>query len=149
MQRFSVALVSLFLVVAVAEGAGVGGAVRVNSSELGEERSSTEYIQRLRLFAEPLLPIGGVPGTEENRALTRAIQRFSQRALPDDFSALEDFITQHPASPWTPSLRFNLGIEFYITGWYSRAVAAWEMAWQVLKSVADPAAKPLVDRAAG
>src|SRR5208337_1222086 len=43
----------------------------------------------------------------------------------------------------------NLGMEYYRTGWYSKALAAWEKAWLLLKEAKDPAPKALGDRSAG
>ena len=110
---------------------------------------STQDIRNVRLFVEPLVPTGAVPSAEENRQLAAALGRHVQRAVVDDFSDLEQFVANHPASPWTPSLTFNLGMEHYKTGWYSKALGAWERAWALLKDATDPAPKALGDRAAG
>jgi YD repeat-containing protein len=67
----------------------------------------------------------------------------------DDLSALEQFVASHADSPWTPSLMFDLGMEYYKTGWYSKALAAWAQAWPLLQPATDPPAKALADRVAG
>jgi hypothetical protein len=113
------------------------------------EEPSEQELMRTRLFPEPLLAVGATPSTAQNRQLAMALRLHAQRAVADDFSTLEEFITQHPDSPWAPSLRFNLGLEYSHTGWFSKTVEAWENAWASLKTVTDPTLKPLADRAAG
>jgi hypothetical protein len=44
---------------------------------------------------------------------------------------------------------FDLGMEYYKTGWYSKALAAWAQAWPLLQPATEPPAKALADRAAG
>jgi RHS repeat-associated protein len=110
---------------------------------------STEEIRHVRLFVEPLVPVGAAPSAEENRQLANALHQYVQRSVVDDFSSLEQFVANHPDSPWTPSLLFNLGMECYTAGWYSKALAAYEKAWPLLKSATDPASKALADRAVG
>jgi RHS repeat-associated protein len=113
------------------------------------DNSSEADLRQVRLFAEPLVPVGRTPAAQENGQLAAVLRPHGQRAAVDDFSHLEQFITNHPDSPWAPALTFNLGMDYYNTGLYSKALAAWEKAWAVLKNATDPAAKPLGDRAAG
>ncbi len=113
------------------------------------ENPSTQEIRNVRLFAEPLVPVGLEPSAVQNSQLAKALGQHARRAALDDFSALDQFVADHPNSPWTPSLLFDLGMEYYWTGWYSKALAAWERAWPLLQPAADPAAKALADRAVG
>jgi RHS repeat-associated protein len=110
---------------------------------------SEQEIRQVRLFAEPLVPIRQAPSEEENRQLAVALRQHAGRTLADDFSALDYFVASHSDSPWTPSLTFDLGMEFYKTGHYSKALGALENAWQLLKNAPDPASKALADRAVG
>ena len=110
---------------------------------------SAQEIRDVRLFVEPLVPNGAGPSAEENRQLAEALHAHYQRAVADDFSGLEQFVADHPDSPWTPALLFNLGMDYYNTGWYSKALGAWEKAWPLLKDATDPASKALADRAVG
>jgi hypothetical protein len=43
----------------------------------------------------------------------------------------------------------DLGIGYYHAGYFSRAFAAWEQAWQAGRNATEPQAKALADRAAG
>jgi hypothetical protein len=113
------------------------------------ETPSTQDIRHVRLFVEPLVPTGSEPSAEENRQLAQALSQHAQRTINDDFSALEQFVTDHQDSPWTPSLMFDLGMEYYKTGWYSKALDTWAQAWPLLEPATDPAAKALADRAVG
>src|SRR5580704_3780780 len=53
------------------------------------------------------------PSVKENRQVADALRQHVQRAVADDFAALEAYVAVHPESPWTPSLLFNLGMEYY------------------------------------
>jgi hypothetical protein len=67
---------------------------------------------RARVFAEPLVPIGGKPTASENSALAAALLGYAKRSGPDDFSALTDFLKEHPQSPWAAALLTDVGIEY-------------------------------------
>ncbi|MGA3265516.1 MAG: RHS repeat-associated core domain-containing protein [Verrucomicrobiota bacterium] len=109
---------------------------------------TTEEIQHVRMFPELLIPTAPA-SAEDSRALGDALRTFSQRAVRDDFSPLEGFISANPDSAWTASLRLNLGLEYYHTGWYSKALDSLEEAWSELKNYRDPKLKALADRAVG
>jgi RHS repeat-associated protein len=111
------------------------------------ENPSEQEIRHVRLFAEPLVPTGSVPSAEENRQIADALRQHVQRPVADDFSALEQYVAAHLDSPWTPSLLFNLGMEYYRTGRYSKVLESWQEAWPRLQPATDPAAKALADRA--
>ena len=103
----------------------------------------------VRLCEEPLVPIGADPMPDENAALATALQGYSQRSSPDDFSSLTDFFEAYPESPWNAALLINLGIEYYRSGYYSRALEAWHRAWELAKDVTELRGKALADRAIG
>jgi RHS repeat-associated protein len=106
-------------------------------------------IGRSRAFSEPLVPVGGVPSAEENAALGAAITQWQRHTDQDDFSSLTGFLEGHPQSPWRAALLVNLGLSYYQSGWYSRAMDSWERAWELSKSVTDPAQRRIADRAIG
>ncbi len=110
---------------------------------------STQELRNVRMFVEPLVPTGSELSAEDNRQAAEALHAHYQRPVTDDFSDVEHFLANHPDSPWTPSLTFNLGMEYYQAGWYSKALAAWERAWLLLKDAKEPAPKALGDRAVG
>jgi hypothetical protein len=49
-------------------------------------------------FVEPLVPIGADPTPAENAALVTALQNYSRRIGPDDFSSLTGFLEAYPSS---------------------------------------------------
>jgi hypothetical protein len=111
--------------------------------------STVEDIFRIRAFEEPLVPIGGDPTPAENCALINAFYSYSKRSGPEDFSNLTEFLETHPESPWNAGLLTNLGLEYYKTGHYSKALEAWTQAWELAKAATDLKGKALADRAAG
>ncbi len=114
-----------------------------------KEQPTAAEIRNWRLFEEPLVPMGGTPSAEENAALVAALREYSQRATPEDFGSLTAFLEQHPGSPWAASLLTVLGLEYYRTAYYSRALDAWERAWALGRTAGELEGKSLADRAAG
>jgi RHS repeat-associated protein len=106
-------------------------------------------ISRARVFDEPLLPIDGEPRPEESKALADALADYSYRTNLDDFSSLTAFLAHFPNSAWSGSLLLHLGTEYYNYGHYSKALDAWEQAWQNLKDSGDPRGKAQADRSLG
>lgn len=110
---------------------------------------SAQEIFRIRVFEDPLVPVGGEPTADENAALAGALARYGQRAGPDDFSSLTGFLAEHPATPWRASLLTCLGMEYYSTAHYSLALDAWEQAWALAKDATEPSERAVGDRAGG
>jgi len=105
-------------------------------------------IKAVRIFDEPLVPLGA-PSQAENDALATALVAFASRTSADDFSALEDFLKSEPDGHWHASVLFNLGWEYYNTGYYSKTISAWQEAWDELQGAQDEAARQLADRCIG
>lgn len=132
----------LALLGAFAEG------VEINTNG-SKPKDSIQSIQEMRVFSEPLVPVGRSPRPDENDELTKCLRRYSQRVIWDDFSLLESFIQTYPKSPWTPCLIFQLAKECYASGWYSKSLANWEKAWELLGGYQDSQGKSLADAAGG
>ena len=93
------------------------------------------------------MPIGGEPTSEENSALAAALLGYAKRSGPDDFSSLTGFLDKHPESVWRAALLTYLGLEYYHTAYYSRALEAWQAAWVLGQKATDAKGKFLADRA--
>ena len=113
------------------------------------EQPTDAEIFNARVFDEPLIPFGGKPNPAENAALAHALSAFAARVNPDDFSSLTSFLRAFPKSRWRGSLLLHLGTEYYNCGYYSRALDAWEKAWQASKRIVSGPAKAQADRALG
>src|SRR4051794_385480 len=98
---------------------------------------TTHDILYAQLFSEPLVPILGEPSEVENAALSKALLTYSKRTSSGDFSGLKNFIDANPKSSWRASLLTNLGSEYFNTGHYSKALKAWEEAWELSKTAKD------------
>jgi RHS repeat-associated protein len=109
---------------------------------------STEDLGRARIFEEPLVPVGNQQSALENAALAKALVEYSRRAAHDDFSALTQFLKNHPDSPWAAALLTVLGLEYYNSAYYSRALEAWREAWALGQNATNLQGKFLADRAA-
>lgn len=110
---------------------------------------TADHIFRLRIFEEPLVPVGGAPTTVENLHLVAALSDFARNPRPSRYSSLEAFLRRHPASPWNVALLTNIGIALYRTGSYSSALTAWQTACRLVPRNIDYAQKPIIDRAFG
>ena len=108
---------------------------------------TTQEISLARVFEEPLVPIGGEPTADENAALASALLGYAKRSGPDDFASLTAFLEKHPKSPWRAALLTGLGIEYYNTAYYSRALEAWQQSWALGQKATDAKGKFLADRA--
>jgi YD repeat-containing protein len=105
-------------------------------------------IFRAHVFEHPLVPVG-IIAAGENKILADVLDRYVRRANPDDHSLLLDFLTQHPNSAWKPALLLNLGIILRQSGYFSRAVAAWQQAWHLTKNERNLKARALADTILG
>jgi RHS repeat-associated protein len=146
--RLAVLLVSL-AVCAAGGGGPPRSALPVDARLAFSPHPTVEELFRARIFEEPLVPIGPAPSADENLALANALQKYSERNSPDDFSSITHFLTQHPRSSWRAALLTGLGIDYYNTAHYSRALEAWEQAWPLAQSATDAKGKAVADRVAG
>jgi RHS repeat-associated protein len=101
-------------------------------------------ITHARVFSEPLIPVGPT-SPEDNKNFAQALHAFICRSSNEDYSAFTDFLDQHPESPWRASLLTQLGIVYRRTGWFSKALACWEQAWQLAKDQTDFKPKSVAD----
>lgn len=114
--------------------------------------TDAEFFQS-RLFSEPLLPVGAPTRPDENRALARALTAFrehsqdSEAAFGDTVQPVEAFLAKNPSSPWRASLLTNLGMAYRRTGYFSRALRAWEEAWNLAKADDTMSGRAVADRA--
>lgn len=123
---------------------------KVNPPKTGLEFSAlptTHEITSARVFEESLVPIGVEPSADENAALAAALLEYAKRSSPDDFSSLATFLEKHPKSPWRAALLTSLGIEYYNTAYYSRALEAWQEAWSLSERATELRGKFVADRA--
>jgi len=125
-----------------------GGGQNATAAHFSVQPTSAE-ISRARIFDEPLISMGGEPSVEENIALADALTAYANRTNLDDFSSLTGFLDHFPDSKWSGSLLLHLGIEYYNSGYYSRAMDAWEQAWVRCKNIKDGPGKVQADRAVG
>jgi tetratricopeptide (TPR) repeat protein len=99
-------------------------------------------------FEEPLIATAPV-SEAENAALLAALKAHEGRATPDDFTAIRSFLSDYPASGWRIALLTNLGFSYYSYGYFSKAIEAWDQAFQNGRSLTEPHARALADRALG
>ncbi len=103
-------------------------------------------IARAHIFDETLRPDG--PTTpQDNQDLGNALMAFLKRAHNDDTTSITIFLATHPQSAWRSSLLTQLGLFYRHTGWYSKALACWDEAWQLTKNTTDPQIRYVADQA--
>jgi len=108
--------------------------------------SPAPKVSQSSAFDEPLLPTReATPG--DSQALTQALTEFARRSVRDDFSALRGFLVDHPDSAWSLALETQLGSEYYRVARYSRAIEAWQHAWESGKADSGEVSSMLATRA--
>jgi RHS repeat-associated protein len=129
-----------------------GVAVNATNSAIATPRFSSsptaDEITYSHVFSEPLVA-AGQPSAEENAALAAALSAYATRTVRDDFSALTGFLNAYPNSAWRVSLLTQMGLLYFKTGYFSKALDAWEQAWGLGKDATDPAIKAVADEALG
>jgi RHS repeat-associated protein len=90
------------------------------------------------LGAVDLTPVGGDATTDETASLTAAIQQYRDGSNREDFSPLQNFLTQYPQSAYTVGLLVNLGLLQYHYGYYSEALASYQQAWSLAQNITLP-----------
>ena len=106
-------------------------------------------IFRNHVLEMPLVPVGGKTSPSENVALSKALTEFEKITDQDDDSPIRAFLTAFPKSAWRPALLTNLGLRYRHTGWFLKALAAWDEAWRLGKEEKSPVGKAAMDRTVG
>jgi RHS repeat-associated protein len=105
------------------------------------------------ILPQPLAPMSGKADAQENRTLVRQLLRYqdAQRAgaLRDAVGPLTDFLRSYPGSRWRAALYLNLGIIYRQTGHLSKAMAAWQRAWDLSKGASETNAHAIADYSVG
>jgi hypothetical protein len=104
-------------------------------------------LTRVHVFEEPLIPIGRATTAAENTALALAITTYISAGGGEDLSPFERFLAANPETPWRAALLTGLGIVYRRTGYFSRALMAWESAWTAARGATDPLGSAIADRA--
>jgi RHS repeat-associated protein len=99
-------------------------------------------------FEEPLIATAPTTAAED-AALLQAIRTYEGQSAKDNFQPFDAFLATNPDSGWRVALLTNLGLSYYRYGFFSRAITAWEHAWQEGRAVTEEHGKALVDRAVG
>lgn len=103
----------------------------------------------IHVFSEPLLPISGKTSPAENKAFAAAIIAFGKASNPESTGPLTGFLDKFPQSAWRASLMANLGAIYRSTGYWSKALSAWEESWKLLAKETEPNAKAVGDYVLG
>ena len=103
-------------------------------------------IFRARVFDEPLVPIGATTPSE-NQQLAEALAAYLKGNDNEDVTPIAAFLSAKPSSAWRAALLTGLGILYRSTGYYSRALDAWEEAWAASRHATEPKASATADRA--
>ncbi|HSO74975.1 MAG TPA: type IV secretion protein Rhs, partial [Blastocatellia bacterium] len=118
-----------------------------------------DEIRRARVFEEPFVRSTLLHGREqdepealrelENTTLARAIIRYLEQNDPEEVSPFTAFLDQYPETNWRVSIVTNLGVVYRRTGYFLKALEAWEEAWRLGKSETESDARAIVDKAVG
>ncbi len=87
------------------------------------------------------------PAQSESDGVARALGTFKTAGEQQGVAAVEGFVESNPASPFTPSLRGELGAYYRVRGHYSRALGQWEQTWESTKERNDEVSRRVGDHA--
>jgi RHS repeat-associated protein len=129
-----------------------------------------EQITRARIFDEPLLRTDESPverrsflnnlldglfnrrrrsQRRENQLLAEALLKYVNASDGEDVSSLTDFLGRFPESGWRASLLVNLGAVYRRTGYFTKAMNAFEDAWRFTKDGRGKNTRAIANRVAG
>src|SRR5207249_499274 len=74
---------------------------------------------------------------------------YIQAGSGEDVSAFEAFLRANPESAWRAALLTDLGIVYRRTGYFSKALVAWEKAWQLSRNESAAHAQAMAEVALG
>ncbi|MBI4752257.1 MAG: hypothetical protein HY774_27530 [Acidobacteria bacterium] len=107
-------------------------------------------ITQARVFDEPLTAIGKRGDTftsmVENKALAQAITAYLKAGDPGNVEPFTEFLDRYPESAWQTSVWLNVGQVYRHTGYFQKALDAWETAWKAGKAETKPEAVEVVNR---
>lgn len=136
--------VRLFLV-AFACAILVLGAYRADSLA---QRNLLDSVRNDRFLPEAL--IAGRPASRsEARELYAILEEYGSSAPGEGTSAIEGYLSRSPGSPWRVSLLTNLGMIHYRSGHFSKAIAAFDLAWKEGKKNQGPEQRAIAEHAFG
>ena len=108
-----------------------------------------EEILRTGILPDPLVPVGKATTPAENAALAQALLAYEQSGSNDDLQPFVAFLAQYPDSAWAPSVHLNMGLRYFATSWFSKALTEYAEAWALTKNAADPHGLTVGDRSIG
>ncbi|HEY5791938.1 MAG TPA: hypothetical protein VIS74_01490, partial [Chthoniobacterales bacterium] len=82
---------------------------------------------------------------EEERALKAAVDSFAARKKGDDFRAIEQYVESEKGSPYRLAAMRDLGLQYYASGRFGKALQVWEEAWAAGKGSREPGVKEVID----
>lgn len=89
------------------------------------------------------------PHYDESKALLGTLAAYRQKRKPEDVSLITDYLNRYPDSPWRVSLLTNVGLIHYRAGYFSKAIVAWDQAWQAGKGSEQPEQRAIAEHAFG
>jgi RHS repeat-associated protein len=100
------------------------------------------------VFSQPLLPLSEVTDTE-NAVLNKALRSYVALRGESRFAAIENYLLQNPSSPYAAALQLNLGLNYYTSAYFGKALTAYESAWRLAKDFSSDSGRIIADRAFG
>jgi RHS repeat-associated protein len=114
--------------------------IQIHAAEI-QTTNSTQEILQMQTFREGLVWTGNKePGDAENLELLEVLKHLDQ---PWWTAGVEQFLKDHPNSPWAASLRHDYASFCRRTGRTTKALEQWEAAWALVKNDTSPQGKQL------
>lgn len=114
-----------------------------------DNKASSERVDELFNAIGLPEPLTGSVSEAESNALREAVTSFTQNPDLSNNNKLAEYLDRFPQSNWAPAINVNLGLLYLHDGYFTRAIAAWQQAWELGRDAKEPQARALVDRAVG
>ncbi len=144
-RRFLSRRYASWLLIAIVLGAGLYG---IKAHRDASYATALFELRNDRILPEALIS-ERPPSSEEVATLEKALLDYRNGGKSEAVRPIVAYLTEHPDSPWRVSLRTNLGLVYYQTGYFSRALEAWKHAWREGKDAQAPEQRAIADRAFG
>jgi RHS repeat-associated protein len=100
------------------------------------------------VFSQPLLPLAATHA-DDDAALNAALALYKAKVDVSRFAPIEQYLQKNSASPYKAALQLNLGLNYYTSAYFSKALLAYHEAWQNAKNDKTNNGRIIADRAFG
>jgi len=100
------------------------------------------------IFSQPLIPLSE-PTNRDRAILSKALLQYRDLEGTGKFVAIETYLKDNPKSPYAAAVQLNLGLNYYSSAYFGKALDAYKAAWELSNASKKESVRMLADRAFG